>query len=429
MALVTKNNISLAQLFKTGNKEKSLMEDLDELPATKKTISVLYLALSSAGRKTITDKFPNANIATITLPDLLKNCEDCFEKPKNETLDRFKFLSRKQKEEESLRNFWIELNGLAAKCNFGGITDSLVKNVFIVNMTNQDVQQKLCTEPKTTAEETIQFAIAYEEGIYRQQSFGKLDKPNIKTEATEVNNINQNNKRWGPAKKCFRCEGVFNQQHLKECKAVGITCMKCGKNGHFAKCCQTRGAGTFAKSRKVAKPPQRIQRIDESSQGEKSTMDEEKAVLTIEGDENGQLTMKRKINGNPFQTMVDSGSPVTIIAIDQIKEIKKRKTLFIREIPNDEIYMDFNKRKLQQLGYKFGQLEVGNSKLQKTRILIANKGAKSLIGRDWLNAFNYKLLSPNKNEGNQTFNIIKSKTDRLNDKDNQNKKKQITKRI
>ena len=152
---MAKNNISLAELIKTGNKEKSLVGDLDELPATKKIISVLYLALGSAGRIKITDKFPNANVATISLPDLLKNCKDCFQKPKNETLYRFKFLSRKDKERESLRNFWNELNGLAAKCNFGGITNSLVKDVFIVNMANQDVQQKLCTEPKTTAEETI----------------------------------------------------------------------------------------------------------------------------------------------------------------------------------------------------------------------------------------------------------------------------------
>ena len=152
-------------------------------------------------------------------------------------------------------------------------------------------------------------------------------------------------------------------------------------------------------------------------------MDEEKVVLTIEGDENGQFTKKRKISGIPFQTMVDSGSPVTIFAIDEIKEIMKRKTLFIRELPNDEEYVDFSKRKLQLLGYIFCQLEVGNSKLQKARILIANKRAKSLIGRDWLNAFNYKFVSPNKNEGNRTINITKSKTERLNDKDNQNEKK------
>ena len=125
--------------------------------------------------------------------------------------------------------------------------------------------------------------------------------------------------------------------------------------------------------------------------------------------------------------MVDSGSPVTIFAIDEMKEIMKRKLLFIRELPNDEEYVDFSKRKLQLLGYIFCQLEVGNSKLQKARILIANKKAKSLTGRDWLNAFNYNFVSPNKNEGNRTINITKSKTERLNDKDNQNEKTNLQK--
>ena len=94
------------------------MGDLDEIPANKKAISVLHLALGSAARKTIADKFPTTNIATIGLPELLKYCKDCFEKPKNETLDRFSYLSRKQKEGESIRQFWNELNGLAAQCNF-----------------------------------------------------------------------------------------------------------------------------------------------------------------------------------------------------------------------------------------------------------------------------------------------------------------------
>ena len=274
--------------------------------------------------------------------ELIQKCKDCFEKPKNETLDRFKFLSRKQNENETLKQFWNELNGLAAKCNFGTITESLVKDVFIVNMNNKEVQQKLCTEPKTSIADTIPFAIAYEEGTLRQQTFDKLDKPNIKHEPNEINNIYTETKRWGPTKKCFRCEAPFSPQHLKECKAMGITCMKCGKKGHFAKYCQTRGAGNFAKNRKITKPPQqRIQRIgewEESSSG--SAIKDDKIVLTIDGDENGQFSMSGKINGNPFKTMVDSGSPVTIFEIEEIKRIMKRKTLFIRQLPEDEEYVD-----------------------------------------------------------------------------------------
>ena len=165
VALMAKSNISVAELTKTtGNKDKNLMGDREEATAMKKANSVVYVALGMAARKTISGKFPTVNIARITLEDLIKTFKDCLEKPKNETLDRFKFLSRKQKENETLRQFWNELNGLAAKCNFGNITESLVKDVFIVNMNNKDVQQKLCSEPKSTIADTIQFAISYEEG-------------------------------------------------------------------------------------------------------------------------------------------------------------------------------------------------------------------------------------------------------------------------
>ena len=156
-------------------------------------------------------------------------------------------------------------------------------------MNNKDVQQKLCTGPKSTIADTIQFAISYEAGALRQQSFEKMDKLNIKPEPNEINDITSGTKRWGPTKKCFRCQAPFSPQHLKECKAMGIPCMNCGKKGHFAKCCQTRGAGNLAKSRNVTKAPaQSIQRIHEWEDRSSGSMIEEvKIVLTIEGGENG----------------------------------------------------------------------------------------------------------------------------------------------
>ena len=108
------------------------------------------------------------------------------------------------------------------------------------------------------------------------------------------------------------------------------------KKGNFAKCCQTKGAGNFAKSRKVTKAPaQSIQRIDEWEDSNGSMIEEDKIVLTIEGGENGQFFMSGKINGKQFKTMVDSSSPVTIFEIQEIKRIMKRKSLFIRQLPED----------------------------------------------------------------------------------------------
>ena len=94
------------------------MGDRDEIPATKKAISVLYLALGSAGRKSIADKFTTINIATVSLPDLLKNGKDCFEKPKNETLDRFKFLSQKQKKRRIMEKLLERIKWISSKMQF-----------------------------------------------------------------------------------------------------------------------------------------------------------------------------------------------------------------------------------------------------------------------------------------------------------------------
>ena len=127
------------------------------------------------------------------------------------------------------------------------------------------------------------------------------------------------------------------------------------KKGTLCKVLSNRRCWEFCKKQKVAKPPQRILRIDEwsDSENEGSIVDEEKLVLIIESDENGHFTMEGQSNGNEFTTMVGSGSPVTIFERDELKKIMKRKTLFIREIPSEEECVDFNRKKLNLMGFIF----------------------------------------------------------------------------
>ena len=47
-------------------------------------------------------------------------------KPRNGTLDRYQFLSRKQQQIETLKQFWNVLTGLAPRCNFGEQSNSLI---------------------------------------------------------------------------------------------------------------------------------------------------------------------------------------------------------------------------------------------------------------------------------------------------------------
>ena len=91
--------------------------------------------------------------------------------------------------------------------------------------------------------------------------------------------------------------------------------------------------------------------------------------------------MTGKINENQFKTVVESGSPVTIFEIEDIERIMQRKTLFIRQQPEDEDYdVDFNEKMLNLLGYVFCQLEVASTNFgSTTRSQITNW--TRLVGR------------------------------------------------
>ena len=103
---------------------------------------------------------------------MLERCRNCFHIARNRTLNRHKFSSRKQRSNESLQQFWHALNGLASRCELGEITQTLVHDVFILNMNHKKVQEKLCVEPFNEPQEVLQYAISYEEGVKRQKSMG-----------------------------------------------------------------------------------------------------------------------------------------------------------------------------------------------------------------------------------------------------------------
>ena len=126
------------------------MGNLEKIPAKGKIVSLLYISIGKNARKMLMDKFPTINIWLIELRELMQNCNECFQIRRNQALDRHVFLFRKQKPSESLNQFWNALNGLAAKCNFGDQSESLVNDIFVLNMANNNsqVQEKLCTEPK-----------------------------------------------------------------------------------------------------------------------------------------------------------------------------------------------------------------------------------------------------------------------------------------
>ena len=91
----------------------------------------------------------------MNLGDVMKEWQDAFQKKRKRRKDRHKFFKRKRKEGETLEQFWHALNGLASNCDFGSQTTSLVYAIFVSNMKNASVQERLFTEPKHNPEEGL----------------------------------------------------------------------------------------------------------------------------------------------------------------------------------------------------------------------------------------------------------------------------------
>ena len=346
-------------------------------------------------------------VAAVPLQELLTNCVNVFARIRNRTLDRFQFFSRKQKQDETLKQFWNILTGLASRCALGDQTNSLVLDVFILNMNNTTVQEKLCTEPKDTPEEALRFAVAFEEGIQRQRSYGTglVEKtPKIKSEP--VMTIKE-------SKQCFRCGRQFDKDHLRKCPAKGNKCNFCGSIGHFTKVCRKAAqckvpAEQLGERRKM----QRVNNIEQDSASASSDTDADRVVLQVNGyaENNPPIMMKGTINKKAFSTMIDSGSPITIFTQSDIKNILQQELLFAKPMPNNEKYVDFNNKPLNLLGYIIVTVKVGQKTIKGARLIITRDGGRSLIGRDWMSQLNYTLASNTPSEYHSSILLVNEQT-------------------
>ena len=122
-----------------------------------------------------------------------------------------------------------------------------------------------------------------------------------------------------------------------------------------------------------------IEREDNQSQ-ESNEQDEDNMVLHIGGSDNQPFVMKGKINNQPFSTMIDSGSPITIFTQADLRELLKVDVILASPMPKSEQYADYNNKPLNLLGFTNLNVKVGKRTIKNARIVISKDGKRSLIG-------------------------------------------------
>ena len=119
--------------------------------------------------------------------------EIAFIRPRNITFDRYVFFSRKQKKGETVEQFNSILKELAADCDFKNLEEVIIRDIFISNMLNDDIQRELLRDTVDT-ERALSIALNMEMGQQNQQ---RLSSKNNNANSNAINAMQSFNRFCG----------------------------------------------------------------------------------------------------------------------------------------------------------------------------------------------------------------------------------------
>lgn len=154
----------------------------------------------------------NVDYDTVKYEDLIKRFDEYFVPKLNIAMERHKFFTRKQKEDETLESYVTVLKNMSLIC---GMSPKL-----------QHIKERLLSEGK------IELGKAVE--IFRNIEAARENASQL-LQSSSSNQISVNvlNKKIKNTNICNKC----GQTHKSRCPAYESICHACGRKGHYAKMC------------------------------------------------------------------------------------------------------------------------------------------------------------------------------------------------
>jgi len=126
--------------------------------------------------------------------------------------ERYRFYHRKQKSGESVTQFLTELRKMSESCNFRDFLDEVLRDMFVIGLTDRTAQKKLLGESDLSIKSAYEIALSFELASQHldtmhghHEAVRKVDRSVCfrcgKKNHTPDNCIHRNTK-------CFGCDGI-----------------------------------------------------------------------------------------------------------------------------------------------------------------------------------------------------------------------------
>ena len=399
--------------------------------ADRKAVSLLYLSIGIEGRRILNCKNPHIMIDTLTTVDFWKIVEEAFIRPRNITLDRHVFLITKQLRGETVEHFYGKIKELAENCDFENKEETLIRDVFITNLMDPEIQKELL---KQTAEprQALELVINMELGMRNQHQIQQHNKIFVPANVNAVqfnnnsrkpywqntNNASKQNNR--STLYCSNCGGTWLQNHREKCIAKGKTWNNCGLLNHFAKVCRKQ-KNTNIKPQDPKKQmvrvveeephpedsvnflqPAKLYESDYSSGEEDNTVAMiETAVEIVE-----PLNMPLKIGNINTTLHVESGSACSILnrsLASQVVQSSPRAFWIDETVPPQ--LLTFSNEPIQVEEKIQAPITSKGWACDSATFTVVADGLKSLIGRDLFDHLGLAVTQSTFLKGNRVNNI------------------------
>lgn len=169
----------------------------------------------------------------------IKTLDKIFIKPKSEIFARYKLAVRKQQLNETIDQYIQSLKLLSKDCCFKDVSadqneKDFIRDAFISGLLSQTIRQRLLENITLSLDDAHNQARTLESAQIQSESFTSQSTNYPSTAAT-----NNSQKQTSDTKSQTNCYYCGNLRHPRRfCPASNATCIKCGKQGHFAKVCR-----------------------------------------------------------------------------------------------------------------------------------------------------------------------------------------------
>ncbi|XP_068726382.1 uncharacterized protein [Montipora capricornis] len=185
---------------------------------------------------------------------------ECYFKPKrNIVYERYMFNTCMQNVEEPIGRYVNQLRKHAATCEFGTLTDELIRDRLVLGIRDESTKLRLLKEDKLDLNKALHICRSNE---IASSQLKAMSSDSNKAQNKEEIRVVRERKSKSPQKsrstkqiqrkdaskseftrkkkyKCYNCGG--SERHkLQDCPAYGRECKTCGKRNHFASVCLSK---------------------------------------------------------------------------------------------------------------------------------------------------------------------------------------------